>query len=63
MLFLTMNEGQFCPRCPAGGPDLEKSVFFVLIHFFDIAKLSNLLGFELREYASLLSFEKCWRMH
>ena len=22
--FLKINEGQFCPRCPAGGPALEK---------------------------------------
>ena len=27
--FLKINEGQFCPRCPAGGPDLEKSLFFL----------------------------------
>ena len=27
--FLEINEGQFCPRCPAGGPDLEKSWFFL----------------------------------
>ena len=24
LFFLKINEGQFCPRCPAGGPDLEK---------------------------------------
>ena len=23
-----INEGQFCPRCPAGGPGLKKSLFF-----------------------------------
>ena len=33
VFFLKINEGQFCPRCPAGGPDLEKSRFFVFIHF------------------------------
>ena len=26
-LILEINEGQFCLRCPAGGPDLEKSRF------------------------------------
>ena len=28
MFFLKINKGQFCPRCPAGGPDLENSCFF-----------------------------------
>ena len=60
---LETNEGQFCPRCPAGGPDLEKLCFFVFTYFPLIAKLPNLRGFEHREYASLLSFEKCCRMH
>ena len=60
---LEINEGQFCPRCPAGGPDLEKSRFLYLYNCLHIAKLPNLLGFEHREYASLISFEKCCRMH
>ena len=62
-LILEINEGQFCPRCPAGGPDLENKHFLYLYNFLHIAKLPNLLGFEHREYASLISFEKCCRMH
>ena len=46
------------------------NLFFPTRHFFcrlniflHVAKLLYLLGFELREYARTLSFEKCCRMH
>ena len=53
----------FCGCCPAGGLDLEKSSFFVLFNFLQVAKLGYLVRFEPREYARQLSFEKCCRMH
>ena len=53
----------FCGCCPAGGLDLEKSSFFVLFNFLQVAKVDYLVGFEPRDYARRLSFEKCSRMH
>ena len=53
----------FCARCPAGGLDLEKSYFVSLFNFLQVAKVGYLVGFEPREYARQLSFEKCSRMH
>ena len=44
-------------------PTLKNHVFLYLYIFLHIAKLPNLLGFEHLEYASLLCFEKCCRMH
>ena len=35
----------------------------LLLKFLHVAKLLNLLGFEPREYARSVSFEKCCRMH
>ena len=60
---LENNDIPFCGCCPAGGLDLEKSYFFNLFNFLQVAKLGYLLGFEPREYARQLSFEKCCRMH
>ena len=53
----------FCGCCPAGGLDLEKSSFCVLFNFLQVAKVDYLVGFEPRDYARRLSFEKCCRMH
>ena len=53
----------FCGCCLAGGLDLEKASFFVLSNFLQVAKVDYLLGFEPRDYARRLSFEKCCRMH
>ena len=53
----------FCGCCSAVGLDLEKSLFFVLFNFLQVAKVGYLLGCEPREYARQLSFEKCCRMH
>ena len=53
----------FCVCCPAGGLDFEKSRFLYLFNLLHVAKLFYLLGFEPREYARQLSFEKCCRMH
>ena len=60
---LENNEFPFCGCCPAGGLDLEKSYFFDLFNFLDVAKLLYLLGFAPREYARQLSFEKSYRTH
>ena len=62
-LFLENNYFPLCLCCPAGGLDFEKSCFLYLYDFLHIAKLPNLLGFEPREYARTLSFEKICRMH
>ena len=56
--FFDIHDFPLCLCCLAGGLDFEKSVFFYLYNFFHIAKLLNLLGFEAREYARTLSFEK-----
>ena len=42
---------------------LKNRVFMFLSNYLHVVKLPNLLGFEHREYASLLSFEKCCRKH
>ena len=60
---LENNDFPFCGCCPAGGFDLEKSSFFILFNFRQVAKLSYLVRFEPREYARQVSFEKCCRMH
>ena len=49
--------------CPAGGLDLKKSHFLYLFNVLQVAKLFYFDGFEHREYAKLLSFEKCFKMH
>ena len=49
---------------PCGRPFVLKNRdFLYLFNFLHIAKQPNLLGFEHREYASRISFEKCGRMH
>ena len=51
----------FVPVALRAAPTMKNQVFFFLLYlyiFLHIAKLPNLLGFEHREYASLLSFEK-----
>ena len=63
LFFLENNYFPLCLCCPAGGLDFEKSRFFYLYNFLNIAKLPNSLGFEPREYARTLSFEKICRMH
>ena len=42
---------------------LKKSCFVVFNKVSSHCKLPNLLGFDPREYARTLSFEKCCRMH
>ena len=60
---LENNDIPFCGCCPADDLDLEKSLFFVLFNFLQVAKLGYLVRFELREYARQLKFEKCSRIH
>ena len=60
---LENNDIPFCGCCPAGGLDLEKSQFLNSFNVLGVAKLLHLLGFEPRDYARRLSFEKCYRMH
>ena len=42
---------------------LKNSDFIFLFNFLHVAKLIYLLGFEPREYARSVNFEKCCRMH
>ena len=42
---------------------LKNRDFSYLFNYLHVAKLLYLLGFEPREYASRLSFEKWCRMH
>ena len=53
----------FVPVALRAAPTLKNRDLLYLYNFLHIAKLPNLLGFEHREYASLISFEKCCRMH
>ena len=58
------EKASFVPVALRAAPILKNRVFFCyLLNFLHIAKLLILLGFEHREYASLISFEKCCRMH
>ena len=60
---LKNHDFPFCGCCPAGGLDLKKSHFLYLFNVLQVAKLLYFDGFEHREYAKLLSFEKCFKMH
>ena len=62
-MFWTQTKVSFVPVALRAAPTLKNRIFLNLFHFLHIAKLPNLLGFEHREYASLISFEKCCRMH
>ena len=57
-MFWKQTKVSFVPVALRAAPTVKKRDFVYSWDFLYIAKLPNLLGFEHREYASLISFEK-----
>ena len=63
MTKLKKNDFPFFGCCPAGGLDVALRIFVFLFDILQVAEHLYISGFEHREYAKLLSFEKCFKMH
>ena len=63
LLTLTLTLSLFVDVALRAASILKNHDLLYLFNLLQVAKLRNLLGFEHREYASLISFEKCCRMH